>query len=120
MKRIVSALCLLIALAVVFLISATERGFAQERVQVKVKRSDVVSGVIVVSILKAGKVADLQCNDGQPGCKALKAGDYWMVQLPKNFGMYDCQNAEIYPGDKELPEEPDPNTRIGAYCLNEK
>lgn len=39
-----------------------------------------------------------------------------MVQLPKNRGMYDCQNVEMYRGD---PEKPEAAEKVGAYCLVE-
>ena len=123
MKSIFWTLSLLTALAALSLNLATERVVAQDepeaqaKTQIKVKTAQVVNGVVVVDILKGSKRASLQCNDGQPTCKTLKAGDYLMVELPANFGMYDCQNAEIYPPAKE---NPDPADRLGAYCLVEK
>ncbi len=119
MKKTVSLLAALIAL---FVMLAAERGMADDRSQVKVKGSKTVNGVIVVDFLKAGKAAQLQCNDGQPACTSLKAGDYWMVELPENHGMYDCKNVEVYPGDKDPGDEDDRDqaNRLGAYCLIEK
>jgi hypothetical protein len=123
MKRTFWPSYLLTALAALCLILATERVVAQDdtetqaKTQIKVKVTQVVNGVVVVDIFKGAKRAELQCNDGQPTCKTLKAGEYSMVELPKNFGMYDCQNAEVYPRDKENPDAAD---RIGAYCLIEK
>ncbi len=123
MKRILILLALFFAL---FLIFATERVLAQEleeeeeqpqpRVAVTVKRSDVVNGVVVVSILREKKPFQLQCNEGQGNCKALNAGEYSMLELPKNRGMYDCKNVEIYRENKDKPEEPE---RQSEYCLIE-
>jgi len=120
MRRTVGAVCLLAALTALFLVMCPVRGFAQERYQIKVKRSDVVTGVLVVQFTRGTKAMTLQCNDGQPACNALKAGDYWLVELPENHGMYDCKNAEAYPGDKDPGEDPDDASRLGAYCLIEK
>jgi len=39
-----------------------------------------------------------------------------MVELPKNNGLYDCKNVEIYRGDQDKPESAE---KIGAYCLME-
>jgi len=126
MKRTLGALSLLAALIMMGL--ATTRLVAQDdteiqnRSQIKVKTTQVAGGVVFVDILVGTKKSELQCNDGQPTCKSLKAGTYWMVVLPKNFGMYDCQNVEIYPGDKTPGEKDnlDPADRIGAYCQIEK
>ena len=125
MKSILRTLSLLAAIAV--LVLAAGRAVAQDediqsRSQIKVKTTQVAGGVVFVDILVGTKKSELQCNDGQPTCKSLKAGSYWMVVLPKNFGMYDCQNVEIYPGDKTPGEKDnlDPADRIGAYCQIEK
>jgi hypothetical protein len=49
-------------------------------------------------------------------CKALPSGNYLMVKLPKNYGMYDCQNVEMYQGDQDKPEAA---RKIGEYCMVE-
>jgi hypothetical protein len=100
-----------------FLIFACGLALTQEKSQVKVKGSQVVSGVVVVDILKGAKSLRLQCNEGAPNCSAPKVGDYTMVELPENHGMYDCKNAEIYRGDKDESKDPE---LVGAYCLIEK
>lgn len=119
MKSTVGTLSRAALIAFVVLL-VTQLSFAQEHAQIKVNKTEVVTGVVVVDIQKAGKSMELQCNQGQPTCKSLKAGDYWMVELPKNWGMYDCRNAEIYPADKEPGDSPDTASRVGAYCLIEK
>ncbi len=112
---------LLVAVIAVFVIFAAQRGFAEERSQVKVKGTKTVNGVVAVDVNKGGKTVSLQCNDGQPACNPLKAGDYWLVELPENHGMYDCKNVEVYPGDKDPGDEDerDEAKRLGAYCLVE-
>jgi hypothetical protein len=113
MKRTVSLFAVLTA---AFVILATEQGFAQEKTPVKVKGSVVVTGVVIVHVLKNGKPLDLQCNEGASSCKVLPGGDYLMLELPENHGMYDCKNVEMYRGDQDKPED----EAIGAYCLVEK
>ncbi|MGD0506838.1 MAG: hypothetical protein ABSA27_03515 [Terriglobales bacterium] len=113
MKRTIS---LFAVLAMAFVILATEHAFAQDKTPVKVKSSEVVTGVVIVHIQKDAKSLELQCNEGAGFCKALPSGSYLMVELPKNYGMYDCKNVEIYRGD---PDKPDAAEMIGAYCLVE-
>ena len=50
-------------------------------------------------------------------CKLLEAGTYVMVRLPKNWGVYDCANVDIYttPADPAATGE-----KLGEYCLVEK
>ncbi|MGD0791878.1 MAG: hypothetical protein ABR920_08920 [Terriglobales bacterium] len=114
MKRTVSLFAVLTA---AFVLLATQQAFVQERTPVKVKSSEVVTGVVIVHIQKNGKSLELQCNEGAGSCKALPSGSYLMVELPENHGMYDCKNVEIYRGDQDKPEAAE---MIGAYCLVEK
>lgn len=114
MKKTVSVLAVL---ATAFVILASVQAFAQEKTPVKVKRSDVVTGVVIVQVQKDTKSMELRCNEGTTTCKALPSGNYLMVELPPNYGMYDCKNVEIYRGD---PDKPDAAEKIGSYCLVEK
>jgi len=114
MKRIVSLFAMLTA---AFVILATAQALAQDKTPVKVKSSEVVTGVVIVHVQKEGKSLDLQCNAGGGTCKALQSGNYLMVELPKNYGMYDCKNVEMYRGDQDKPEAAE---KIGDYCLVEK
>lgn len=109
----------LLCAVAVFVILATQSSFAEGRSQVKVKGTKTVNGVVVVDVVKDGKTVSLQCNDGQPACNPIKAGDYWLLELPENHGMYDCKNVEVYPGDKDPGDEEDrdESKRLGAYCL---
>jgi hypothetical protein len=85
---------------------------ADEKSPVVVKNTSVTTGVVIMDIQVNGKTAELQCNEGGSGCTRLKPGNYMMVELPKNHGMYDCRNVEIY-----SPTASDTEEKIGAYCL---
>jgi hypothetical protein len=114
MKKTISIFAVLTA---AFVILASVQALAQEKKPVKVKSSEVVTGVVIVHIQKDEKSIDLQCNEGTTTCKALPGGSYLMVELPPNYGMYDCKNVEIYRGDAN---KPDAAEKIGSYCLVEK
>jgi hypothetical protein len=89
---------------------------AQEKSVLTVKDSTVATGVVLVEGQSAGKSIELQCNQGSAECVPLKKGNYVMMMLPKNHGMYDCQNVDIYPESAD-PENTD---KLGEYCLNIK
>jgi hypothetical protein len=99
-----------------FVISTGSYAFSQDRKPVKVKSSEIVTGVVIVHVQKEGKSLELQCNEGANRCTALQVGNYLMAELPPNYGMYDCKNVEMYRGD---PDKPDEAQRIGDYCLVE-
>ena len=109
-----SAISLFAVLIAVFILSTA--AFAQERTPVKVKSSEVITGVVIVHVQKDTKTLDLQCNQGASSCKVLQGGNYLMVELPKNYGMYDCQNVEMYRVDQDKPEAAQ---KIGEYCMVE-
>jgi len=58
----------------------------------------------------------LQCNKGQHECAIPEPGNYLMVRLPENRGMYDCANVELYP----VSGDPQTSRKIGEYCLIDK
>lgn len=88
---------------------------AQEKSQITVKNSAVNNGVVIVAA-QAGKASfELQCNKDISGCAALEPGDYVML-LPKNHGVYDCANVDIYPKSADL----DTTQKLGEYCVTEK
>ena len=98
---------------------------AQDKSTITVKKSEVSNGVVIVTITTAAGVAtspknaktsELNCNKGASACKSLDPGTYVMVRLPKNWGMYDCDNVDVYPQGAD----PDTSQKIGEYCLNEK
>ena len=90
---------------------------AQERSYIAARGSQLNNGVVILDILKAGKAYQLQCNQAEPTCTTLKDGKYQMVELPKNFGMYECRDVEIYP---ESAVTSDKDKKLGEYCLVEK
>jgi hypothetical protein len=106
---------LVIGFALVLIVFGSVLLFADEKSPVVVKGSSVTTGVVIVDVQFKGKTAELQCNEGGPSCNKLKPGDYVMVQLPKNHGMYDCANVEVY-----SPAASDNDEKIGAYCLIQK
>jgi hypothetical protein len=95
---------------------------AQDRATVTVKGSEVASGVVIVSVVQPAATDqakgsfELHCNKGASACKAPETGSYLMVRLPKNWGMYDCANVDLYPASAD----PDKDQKIGEYCLIEK
>jgi hypothetical protein len=107
----------LCTLLVLFLSFGSAEGLAQEKSYITVVGSSLNNGVVVVDILKAGNTYVLQCNQGAPGCEALKHGKYQMVELPQNFGMYECQvkDVEVY-----TEEDNSRQNKLGEYCLIEK
>jgi hypothetical protein len=98
-----------------FILLAAVMLWAETKTAVTVKSSQVTSGVVLVTVSENGKSFDLQCNDGHPFCQAVKPGEYQMVRLPKNRGMYDCQNVDLYlqTADTETDD------KLGEYCLNQ-
>jgi hypothetical protein len=101
---------------VLFLLASAILVLAQEQNTITVKESSTVSGVVIVSGEMQGKSIDLQCNASSPSCQALKPGKYLMLQLPKNRGMYDCQNADVF----ELGKDTATDQRLAEYCLTVK
>ncbi len=92
---------------------------AQEKSTITVKGSEVSNGVVIVTALQSdqGKASfALHCNKGAGSCKAPEPGSYLMVRLPKNWGMYDCTNVDLYPTDAD----PASSQKIGEYCLIQK
>jgi len=111
MKKTVILLVLLFAVQLV----------AQDKSTITVKKSEVSNGVVIVTIATGAtqaqaKTSELNCNKGAEACKAPEAGTYLMVRLPKNWGMYDCQNVDLYAASAD----PATDQKIGEYCLTEK
>jgi hypothetical protein len=104
-------------LLALFLLLGTVPVPAQENSNIAVRGSELNNGVVILDVLKASKAYQLQCNQGAPGCATLRSGNYQMVELPKNFGMYDCRDVEVYP---ESAITSDRDKKLGEYCLVEK
>jgi hypothetical protein len=81
---------------------------------IAVKGSQKASGVITLQISQGTKSLELNCNEGMSGCADLKKGNYRMLVLPKNRGMYDCQNVRVF---AESSTDPDNDEKLGEYCL---
>ena len=112
MKKATILLVLLIATTVM----------AQDKSTVTLKSSEVNNGVIILTVRQADPVQRgdasfvLQCNKGQAGCAIPPPGTYLMVRLPKNWGMYDGANVDLYPASGNLQT----SQKIGEYCLIDK
>lgn len=95
---------------------------AQDQSTITVKNSEVNNGVVIITAVQAAAEGQakaslqLNCNKGASSCKAPEPGTYLMVRLPKNWGMYDCQNVDLYAASAN----PSSDQKIGEYCLNEK
>lgn len=89
---------------------------AQDKTKITVKSAEKNSGVIIVTINDGKKNFELNCNDGFPQCAMPKPGDYLMVKLPANHGVYDCQDVDLFPSGAD----PDTAEKTGEYCLTEK
>lgn len=95
---------------------------AQDKSTVTVKNSETNNGVVIVNAIQpatadqARASVELHCNKGAGSCKAPEPGTYIMVRLPKNWGMYDCANVDLYP----TTANPATDQKIGEYCLIEK
>lgn len=100
-------------LLVCLILLASVQLFAEEKTKITVKSTEKNNGVILVTINDGKKTAELNCNDGFPMCSAPKPGEYWLVKLPKNRGVYECQNVDLFPGD----QDPESAEKVGEYCL---
>lgn len=115
MKHAITILSLVLAVV----LFAGVRAAAQDQATVTIKSSEVVSGVVILNVVQpdtAKASFELHCNKGASACKAPEAGTYLMVRLPKNWGMYDCANADLYPASAD----PATTQKIGEYCLIQK
>jgi|SRR5580704_2112328 alcohol dehydrogenase YqhD (iron-dependent ADH family) len=109
---------LLVAFVLCFSFASAVQALAQEQrdvTTITVKSSEVNNGVVILAAREGKNSFELQCNKNLPGCAVLEPGNYSMVRLPKNYGVYDCANVEMYrtTNDSKLGD------RIGQYCLLE-
>ncbi len=95
---------------------------AQDKSTITVKGGEVNNGVVILTVHQtatseqAAESFTLHCNKGMAACRAVEAGTYLMVRLPKNWGMYDCVNVDLYP----TTADPASSEKIGEYCLIKK
>lgn len=111
-----------IILAVLFTAMSSMAQEAAEFTKITVKRAEVNNGVVIVTAHRGvpgsakEKAMELQCNKDMGNCSVPAPGEYVMVRLPKNHGVYDCVNVDIYRGSSS----PESKEIFGEYCLNEK
>jgi hypothetical protein len=86
---------------------------ADDKSLVTIKSSSVSGGVVILTVSEAGKTYDLQCTKTAPFCQTPEAGSYWMVRLPKNHGVYDCDNVDLYPQSTDAGT----GNKVGEYCI---
>ena len=113
MKKIV---LLFVVVMVVLLLFAFVALSAQEQTEpqkITIKSNEINNGVVILGVQEGKNSFELQCNKDFAGCAALEAEDYLMVRLPKNRGMYDCANAEVY----RKAANSEAGERLGQYCL---
>ena len=107
---------LFVAALILFLLFAPVALSAQEQPEaqkITIKSKEVNNGVVILGVQEGKNSFELQCNKDVVGCAVLDTGDYLMVRLPKNRGMYDCANAEVY----RKGASSEMGDRIGQYCL---
>ena len=110
------------AIILLFGLLAGIQVMAQEKSTITVKGSEVNNGVVILTVQQvatpeqAAESFVLHCNKGMSGCKAVEAGTYLMVRLPKNWGMYECANVDLYP----TTADPATSEKLGEYCLIRK
>ena len=107
---------------ILLVLAAGSQLVAQDRSIITVKRSEVGKETVIVTAIQQG-VGDqakasfeLNCNKGASSCIAPEPGSYIMVRLPKNWGMYDCANVDLYAASAD----PNKDQKIGEYCIVEK
>jgi hypothetical protein len=103
---------LLIVLFVPLALSAQEQ---LELQKITVKGKELNNGVVILAVQEGKNSFDLRCNKDVSGCTVLEPGDYMMVRLPKNRGLYDCANAEVY----RKAANSEVGDKLGQYCLVE-
>ena len=103
------ALLVFVLLAAVALLAQEQR----ELQKITVRNREVSNGVVILAAQEGKNSFELRCNKDVPGCTMLQPGDYLMLRLPKNRGIYDCENVHIYrtSTDSEIGDT------IGEYCL---
>jgi hypothetical protein len=110
---------------ILFFRLALFRGFgagqtsAQEKSNITLRGSELNNGVLILDVLIGSKAYHRQCNQGAPGCTHLKNGNYLRLELPKNFGVYECRDVEAYSESAAASDAaaPDKAKKLGEYCL---
>jgi hypothetical protein len=104
---------------ILLVLAACSQLVAQDRSTITVKKSEVSKETVIVTAMQQGDAKasfELNCNKDAGSCKAPEPGIYIMVRLPKNWGMYDCSNVDLY----AATADPRKDQKLGEYCLVEK
>jgi hypothetical protein len=107
----------LFVMLVIFSVVLGTRVVGQATSTITVQGSQLSNGVVIMDIVSDGKAYRLTCNQAISGCTSLKNGKYQMVQLRKNFGIYECQDVDVYTQQAVNPAD---NQKLGEYCLEQK
>jgi len=85
---------------ILLVLAACIQVVAQDRSTITVKKSEASKETVIVTAIQQGDPAkasfQLNCNKDASSCKAPEPGTYIMIRLPKNWGMYDCSNVDLY------------------------
>ena len=101
---------------IVFILLLAVRGLGQTASKVNVMGSEVNHGVVIVTVQRNAKTFELHCNEGMTDCKTLAKGVFTLVELPENWGMYECKDVEVYPATPES-QTPAKEKKLGEYCM---
>ena len=113
MKKSVLLFLVIIIALLLFAPVALSAQEQPESQKITIKSKEINNGVVILGVQEGKNFFELQCNKNFMGCTALETGDYLMVRLPKNRGMYDCANAEVY----RKAANSETGERLGQYCL---
>jgi hypothetical protein len=109
---------ILSTVGIVCVVLLAARGLGQTASKINVTGSEVNHGVVIISVQRNSKSFELHCNEGMTACKALAKGVFTLVELPENWGMYECRDVEVYPETAEA-QTPAKEKKLGEYCLVE-
>lgn len=85
------------SLSVLLVLFATIEAHAQMRSRIAVQGEELNNDLLVMNIERDGTICQLTCKRGAPSCSTLNNGRHQMVELPENFGAYDCKDdVEVY------------------------
>ncbi len=110
-------------LVLLFVLFGVAPASTQKKSIITVRGKILGDGVVAIQAANNGQRYQLLCNESMPACSTLKNGRYVMVELPKNFGMYDCKDVEVYPesaGSSNGSMNVDKSKKLGEFCLEEE
>lgn len=106
------ALLLFVFLAAVSMVAQEQ----SELQTITIRSSEVNNGVVILAAREEKNSFELHCNQGMSGCAVPEPGNYLMLRLPKNHGIYQCANVELY----RTTTGSEIGDRIGQYCMVEE